>query len=201
MSTRSWGSKPSLLSGFITIVGEVHIRVRLEWNSGQNFFSLFLDLSQPGLDRNNAGMMFFNFLNFFSFFFLEFSSPGRVGTEFGTKFFFLFLSLSKPGFERNIAEMMFFNFLILFLFFREFSFLGQVGTEVGTKISSLFFGLSQPGLDRTTARMKFFNFLNFFAIFLGIFFPESGRNRIRDKKFFLSSSAYLILVLIEIMQE
>ena len=26
-STRSWGSKPSLLSGFITIVGEVHINV------------------------------------------------------------------------------------------------------------------------------------------------------------------------------
>lgn len=25
LSTRSWGSKPSLLSGFITIVGEVHI--------------------------------------------------------------------------------------------------------------------------------------------------------------------------------
>ena len=65
-------------------------QVRKEQNSEQNFFSLFPGLSQPGLDRNNAGMMYFNFLFFF---FLEFFSPSRVGTEFGTKFFF---ALSRP---------------------------------------------------------------------------------------------------------
>jgi len=55
-------------------------------------------------------MMIFNFLNFFAIF-LEFSSPGQVGTEFVTKFFFsLFLNLFHPGLDRNNAGMMFFNF-------------------------------------------------------------------------------------------
>ena len=44
-------------------------RVGKERNSGLNFFSLFLDLSHPGLDRNNSGMMFINFLNFFAILF------------------------------------------------------------------------------------------------------------------------------------
>ena len=76
------------------------------------FFFLFLGLSHPVLDRNNAGMMYFNFLNFFAIFFLEFSSQGRVCTEFGTKtsFFSLFLGLFHPGLDRNNAGMMFFYF-------------------------------------------------------------------------------------------
>ena len=61
--------------------------------------------------------MIFNFLNYFTIF-LEFSSLGRVGTEFGTKFFFSpFLNLSHPGLDRNIARMMFFNFLNFFAIF------------------------------------------------------------------------------------
>ena len=70
-------------------------------------FILILGLSQPGLDSNIAGMMFFNFLLFF----LEFSIPGRVGMEFGKNFFFsLFLDLSQPGLDRNNARMKFLKF-------------------------------------------------------------------------------------------
>ena len=87
-----------------------------ERNSGWKLFSSFLGLSQPGLDRDNAGMMFFNF-------FLEFFGTGRVGTEFETKiFFFLFLRLSQPDLDRNNAEIMFFNFFEIFEFFFFFGF-------------------------------------------------------------------------------
>jgi len=65
-------------------------------------------MSHPGLDRNNAGMMFLNFFTIF------FSSPSRVGTLFGTKIFSLFLSLSLPGLDRNNATLMFVNFFAYF---------------------------------------------------------------------------------------
>ena len=70
-----------------------HARVENEWNSGINFFFLFLGLSQHVLDRNNAGINFFNLLNFFTIFYFEFSCSVWVGTEFGSKIFF---SLSRP---------------------------------------------------------------------------------------------------------
>ena len=53
------------------------------------FFFLFFVLPQLGLDRNIDRMMFFLI---FLLIFLEFSSPGRVGTEFRMKFFFLSFS-------------------------------------------------------------------------------------------------------------
>ena len=37
-------------------------------------------VSQPGLERNNVGMVLFNFLNFFAMF-LGIYNPGRVGME------------------------------------------------------------------------------------------------------------------------
>ena len=46
---------------------EIPARVGTEF--GTKFFSLFLGLSQPFLDRNNVGIKFFNFLNFFAIFF------------------------------------------------------------------------------------------------------------------------------------
>ena len=55
-------------------------RGEYERNSGINFFFLFPALSQPVLDRTNVGIKFFNFLNFFAIFYLEFSSLGWVGT-------------------------------------------------------------------------------------------------------------------------
>ena len=59
---------------------------------GTNIFFFFLGLSKRGLDRNNAKMKFFNFLNFFAIIW-EFSSPFRVGMEFRTNIFF---SISRP---------------------------------------------------------------------------------------------------------
>ena len=78
---------------FCNFLARVWMEQNLEWIF---FFFIFLGLSPPSLDRNNAGMMFFSFLNFFAIFW-EFFSPGRVGMEFGTKFFF---PLSRPIFAR-----------------------------------------------------------------------------------------------------
>ena len=163
-------------------------RVKQEWNSEQKFLSLFLSLSQPGLDRNNATMKFFNCLNFFAIF-LEFSSLGRVGTEFGTNiFFFLFLGLSKPGLDRNIAGMMFYNFLNFFAFFF-LNFLAWVGQEQNSrrKFFSLFLDLSQPGFDRNYSIIKFFNLLNFLAIFLEFSSPGWVGTEFGSKFFFSPS--------------
>ena len=81
------------------------------------FFFLFFGLSHPVLARNNAGIRFFNF--FFSFLklFSEFSSRGRVCTEFGTKIFFVVLTLSHPVLAKNNAGKTFLNFLNFFAFF------------------------------------------------------------------------------------
>ena len=49
-------------------------RVEYERNSGLKFFSLILGLLQPFLHINNAGIKFFNFLNFFAIFFKIFLS-------------------------------------------------------------------------------------------------------------------------------
>ena len=64
-----------------------------------------------------AKMMFFSFLNFFLFFFLEFSNCCLVGMEFRTIFFFSFFGLYQPSLDRNISGMMFFNFLNFFAIF------------------------------------------------------------------------------------
>ena len=60
---------------------------RVEQNSGLKLFSLFLGLSHPVLDRNNAEKMFLIFW-IFLLFLLEFSCSVRVGTDFGTKIVF-----------------------------------------------------------------------------------------------------------------
>ena len=51
-----------------------------EWNSGLNFFSLFLVLSRPVLTRNNARMRFFSVFTFFAIFFgIFFNGPSMNG--------------------------------------------------------------------------------------------------------------------------
>ena len=109
-----FGYKYCLFDIFSNFFGNFLARDGMERNLERKFFSLLLSLSQPGLDRNIVGMMFFNFLVFFPIF-LEFSSPCRVRMEFGTKFFSpLFLGLFQPGLDRNNARVMFFNFLNFF---------------------------------------------------------------------------------------
>ena len=68
------------------------------YESGRNeteqqfLFSLFLCIFQQILAWNDAIMVFFNFLNFFTIFF-EFSLTRRLGTERNDNFYFL----SFPG--------------------------------------------------------------------------------------------------------
>ena len=133
----------------------------------------------------------FFFFEFFFFYFLEFSSPGWIGTEFGMKIFFVSFSAYLNSVWIEIMSK--WCFLIFLLFSWEFSSSDKVGTEFRTKFFfSLFLILSQLGLDRNMAGMIFFFFfLKFFAIFFRIFLLGSGRNGIRDENFSLSFLAYL----------
>ena len=89
-----------------------------ERNSGLKFFSIFLFLFQPVLDRNKAGIKFFNFLYFFAFFFWNFLARVEYERNLGLKFFSVFFGLSHPVLAKNIAGMRFFNFFLFFYFFR-----------------------------------------------------------------------------------
>ena len=123
-------------------------------------------------------------IGFLSFllFFLEFSCPGRVWTEFGTKFFFFsFTAYIIPFWLKIMLERVFLNSLP---FFSKFSCPGRLWTKFGTKIFFPFLSLYHPVLTINNARKWFFNFLNFFAIFFVIFFPGSSMNGVRDKIFF-----------------
>ena len=118
-------------------------RVEYERNSGLKFFSLFLVLSHPVLAENNAGKGFFLF---FCYFFLEFSSPGKVWTEFWTKIFFsLFRPISSPYWLKILPERGFLIFLIFcFYFFRNFLARVECERNSGPKDFSPFLGLSNP---------------------------------------------------------
>ena len=102
-------------------------------------------------------------------FFFEFSSPGRVGTEFGAKFFFSPFSAYLNVLDRNNAEMMFLNFHD-----------PEKERNSGLKFFSFFLGLSRPGLDRNNAKMMFFDFLNFLLFIFGIFLPRTSGKGIWD---------------------
>ena len=78
------------------------------------FFSLFLDLSHPDLDRNNAGMMFFNFLNFFAIFFgIFFLGSGRNEIQ-DENLFFSFLAYLSPVWVETWPEWFFCYFFGIF---------------------------------------------------------------------------------------
>ena len=129
---------------------------------------------------------------------MEIFNPESGRNEIWDEIFFLFLRLSQPDWDRNNVEMVFFNFLNFFLFFWKFSIPGLVGMEFEKNFFSLFLGVSQPVLDRNIAEMTFF----FFAILFGISWPGSSWNGIRKEIFFfLSFSAYLCPVWIEILPE
>ena len=173
---------------FFYFFGNFLARVGLEQYTGLKFFPLFLGLSHPSLDRNKAGMMIFNFLNFFAIF-LEFSSLCWVGTEFGTNIFLSFSAYLIPVWIEIISKWCFFNLLNFFAFFLEFSSPGRVGTEFGTKFSfCLFLGLSHSGLDRNNNGMMFFNFFNFLLFFLEFSYLFQLGTKFGTKFFFFSLS-------------
>ena len=84
------------------------------------------------MNRNNVGMMFFDFFC---------NIHARVGYErnLGQKFIFLFLGLSQPDLDRNIAVIMFLKFLNCFANFF-WNILDRVGKERNSGLK--FFSLS-----------------------------------------------------------
>ena len=116
-------------------------------------------------------------------------------------FFFFFSAYLNPVWMEIMPEWCFLIFWIFLLFFLEFSSSGRVGTKLwGRHLFSLFLGLPQLGLDRNNDGMMFFNFLNFFAVFFWNFLARVGKERNLERRFFLSFSAYLNLVWIEIIK-
>ena len=104
-------------------------RVECEWNSGLKFFSLFLSLSQLGLDRNKVRMVFFTFLNFFAIF-LGVFYPGSGWKGIQNEIFSLSFSadLNPVWIEITPRWCFFFTFFECFCYFYGNS-LSRVGWE------------------------------------------------------------------------
>ena len=100
-------------------------RVEYERNSALKFFSLFLSLFHPVLDRNIAGKRFFNFLNFFAVFFRNFLALFEYERNSVLKFFSLVLDLSHPVLAKSNTGKRFFIILNFFAFFSEIFLLGS----------------------------------------------------------------------------
>ena len=137
-------------------------------NSSERFFFLFspfLGLSQRILARQEAIIVFSNFLNFFTFF-LEFSIT-FVLELVGTIFFF-YLSWPFPtyfGMKRSdIGFFLIFEFFCYF--FGNFSYRLRTNSSERFFLFSLFLGLSQLILAGKVAKMVVFTFFNFFCCFL-----------------------------------
>ena len=126
--------------------------------------------------------------------FSEYSSPGRVWTEFGTIFFFPFSAYLNPFWLKIIPERGFLIFFFQFFCYFSCNFLARVECErnSGVNIFSPFLSLSHLVFVKNTAEKMFFNFLNYFAFFLAFFFPGPSMNGIQGKNFFHSFSAYLV---------
>ena len=93
-------------------------------------------------------------------------------------------------------------FWFFFIFFEIFLARFEYERKSGRKFFfPLFFSLSTPVLARNNSGKRFFNFLIFFSIFFEILFPRMSMNGIRDKIFFHSFSAYVILFWLKIMPE
>ena len=92
-------------------------QVGLEQNLSQNFFFLFLGLSNPVLAKNITEKRFFNFFDFFFYFFQNFLAWVEYERNSGLKRFPLFLSLSHPVLAKNNVGKSFYNFLNFFVIF------------------------------------------------------------------------------------
>ena len=93
------------------------VRVGKERNSGLKFFSLFLGLSHPDLDRNNEGMMFFNILNFFAIFSSNFLAQVVQERNLGLNFFFSLSAYLIPVWIEEMNEWCFLILQTFLLFF------------------------------------------------------------------------------------
>ena len=155
---------------FLAIFLEMAARLGWERNSGLKFFSLFPSLSQPVLDRNNAGIYFFNFLNFFAIFFGIFL-PGSSMNGIRDKNFFLpFSAYLIPNLLKIMPDRGFLIFRIFLLFLSELSCPGWVWTQFGTKIFFFSFSVSlNPFWIEIMSELTFLIFKIFLLFFFGIF--------------------------------
>ena len=111
-----------------------HARVEYDRNSGLKFCFHFFGLSHPVLAKNNAGMTFRNFLNFFTIFYRNFLTGVECERNSRLKFSFPFFGPSHPVLAKNNDGKRFYNLLNFWLFFSEFSCTGRLWTAFGTKI-------------------------------------------------------------------
>ena len=117
----------------------------------------------------------------FLLFVLEFSSPGRVWTEFRTEIVIFYFSVYLISYWLKIVlDTGFLIFWIFFYFFRNFLPLVEHEQNIGLNFFFLFLGLSYPVLAKNNAWKWFLKFFNFFAIFFRIFLLGSSMNGIRD---------------------
>ena len=116
-------------------------RIEYERNSGLKLFFLIFGLSHSVLAKNNAGMRFFNFRNFFAIFFGTFLLGSSMNGIRDKNCFFSFSAYVIPIWLKIMPEWGFLILWIFLLFFSEFSCLGRQWTEFRTK---MFSSLSRP---------------------------------------------------------
>ena len=116
--------------------------VEYERNSGLKFFSPFLGLSDPVLDKNNAGKRFFKFFEFFCYYFRNFLPGVQYQRNSGLKLFSSFPGLSHPVLARNNVGKRFFNFFNFFTIF--FGIFWPESSLNGIRKKFFFFSLSRP---------------------------------------------------------
>ena len=163
-------------------------RIFLPWSSMNgirefNFFFSFSAYLIPFWLKIMPERVFLIFLPFF----LEFSSSGWIGTEFGTKIYFLsFPAYLFPFWLKIMPErvfLIFFNFFAIF--FQNFLARVEYERDSGLKFFFLFLGLSNPVLAKNNAGKRFLNFLIYFLLlFLEFFCPGWVRTEFRTKFFF-----------------
>ena len=141
-------------------------------------------------------------MNFFTIFFRNFLARVVFERNSRLKFCFHIFGLSHPVLAKNMSScrdevLWFFEFFCNF--FRNFLARVEYERNSGLKFCFQFFGLSHPVLAKNNGGKRFYYFLNFFTIFFGIFLPGSSMNRILEKNFVFTFSAYFILFSLKIM--
>jgi len=133
----------TIFSIFLLCFSEFFSRVEYKRNSGLKFCLLFFGISHPVFAKNNAGMRFYNFLNFFTIFFGIFLPGSSMNGIRDWNFDFTFSAYLIPFWLKIMPGRGFIIFWIFLLFFSKFSCPGRVWTEFGTKILiSLFLPIS-----------------------------------------------------------
>ena len=115
---------------FRNILGQVEY----ERNSVVKFCFHFFDLSYPVLAKNNTGKRFYNFLNFFTIFFVTFLPGSSMNGILEWNFVFPFSANLIPFWLKIMPWRGFKIFWFFLQFFSDFSCPGRVWTEFCSEI-------------------------------------------------------------------